>query len=73
MRFSFLVFDATSKLQSGLTHGNLADFGDYDLCLSIEHNATSGLIKGQYCFGLMNLLTSVSTKQVFIHSYSFFT
>lgn len=37
--------DASSKAPSGLMHGTLSSFGDYDQCLAIAH----GSISGRYC------------------------
>lgn len=48
------VFDAHSKLQSGILEGNVANFGDFDECVNVDsegsgHNVER--IRGKYCFG----------------------
>ena len=43
--FFFLVFDSSSKLQAGILSGNIANFGDFDQCLSIKR----GPVQGKYC------------------------
>lgn len=41
------MFDANSKIGSGLMDGNIQDLGSYDQCVSVE--APSGLFQGQHC------------------------
>lgn len=45
----FLVFDATSKLQSGMVRGNVANFGDFEECIQVEK--PDGSLTGKYCLG----------------------
>ena len=50
-----VVLDATSKINSGLWNGNAHFFGDYDQCLSIEHNTHNNTIRGQYCTAVLSV------------------
>lgn len=46
------AFDSWSKLPSGILQGNIKDYGNFDECISIEHdskNETIGKFKGKYC------------------------
>lgn len=47
MKFS--VFDASSKLMSGILGGNLAELGAFDQCLNIHEETYYGTIKGRHC------------------------
>lgn len=47
-RFS-LVFDASSKLMSGILAGNLAELGAWQQCLDINEETAFGPIKGRHC------------------------
>ncbi|KAJ3647370.1 hypothetical protein Zmor_019249 [Zophobas morio] len=49
------MLDATSKINSGLWNGNAHFFGDYDQCLSIEHNTHNNTIRGQYCTAVLSV------------------
>lgn len=55
--FKFSVFDATSKLQSGIISGNLYELGHYDQCISIEReNGFLQSVNGKYCLGTAAIL-----------------
>ncbi|KRT84485.1 hypothetical protein AMK59_59, partial [Oryctes borbonicus] len=41
------MYDATAKLPSGLLHGNILQFGDFDLCMKSSNPVHK--IYGQYC------------------------
>ncbi|XP_066252625.1 nose resistant to fluoxetine protein 6-like [Euwallacea similis] len=43
------MFDSSSKLQTGILHGNLFDFGDYRQCISISQANLSGHLRGKHC------------------------
>lgn len=62
--FFVLVFDATSKLQSGIISGNWYDFGQFDQCISIKESGSTGTIQGKYCIGKISILndTDMFTK-----------
>ena len=51
--FSFTVVDAMGKLPSGVTKGNVAWLGDYDLCTGIkeytDNTSQTVSFQGQYC------------------------
>lgn len=54
MESIFSVFDAHSKLQSGILEGNFANLGDFDECINVdsEESGDNGeRIRGKYCFG----------------------
>jgi hypothetical protein len=51
-QFSFAVFDSWTKFQSGVSHGNVVDFGNFEQCLDFKHDSTDskiGQIQGQHC------------------------
>lgn len=54
--FKITVFDATSKLQSGIISGNLYELGHYDQCVSIENEGVRQLVNGKYCLGSAAML-----------------
>jgi hypothetical protein len=44
------IFDAWSKLQSGIFSGNMANFGHFDQCVRTRHNMGEiGEFRGQHC------------------------
>ncbi|XP_066146785.1 nose resistant to fluoxetine protein 6-like [Euwallacea fornicatus] len=43
------MFDSSSKLQAGILHGNLFDFGDYRQCISISQVNLSRPLRGKHC------------------------
>ncbi|XP_066146424.1 O-acyltransferase like protein-like isoform X1 [Euwallacea fornicatus] len=43
------MFDASSKLMSGILGGNLAELGAWEQCLNVREQTASGLIKGRHC------------------------
>lgn len=45
----FIVYDATTKMQSGILDGNLADMGDFNQCLSVTTNISHRSLAGKYC------------------------
>ncbi|XP_063908434.1 nose resistant to fluoxetine protein 6-like [Zophobas morio] len=49
------MFDATGKINAGMSNGNLHFFGDFDLCLSIKENTKTRTIEGKYCTALMRV------------------
>lgn len=49
-----LVFDSSTKIQSGLITGNLIDLGNYDECIDVEHVTPNITINGQYCQLVVN-------------------
>ncbi|GJQ67617.1 hypothetical protein Trydic_g8420 [Trypoxylus dichotomus] len=52
------MYDASAKLPSGLLHGNVLQFGDFDLCMKSKNLAHN--IYGQYC--LANIQFEVPTS-----------
>ena len=44
-----LVFDSSSKINSGLLQGNRRLFGDYGQCLSLQKHSNQSGVDGQYC------------------------
>lgn len=64
----FPVIDATGKPASGYYAGNVYHIGNYDECISIEHNTNGTTITGKYCLALItpakksfkNLMLAVS-------------
>lgn len=62
----YLVFDASSKLQSGLLVGNSVELGNFDECISIEHHFEKDNMKekilGKYCGYSVTVLIPGSTK-----------
>lgn len=44
-----LVFDSSSKLQSGILIGNLVEYGSFKQCLSIYKQTQAGSIRGKHC------------------------
>lgn len=49
------MIDSTSKVPSGILEGNVADLGNYDECVSIEHNIGVEKIYGRFCALSMTL------------------
>ncbi|KAK5641505.1 hypothetical protein RI129_010052 [Pyrocoelia pectoralis] len=50
------MFDATSKLQSGIGFGNTADLGSFKECIKINRRINySEYIRGRYCLGETSL------------------
>lgn len=45
----FLVFDSSSKFQSGIFVGDLMDFGSFKECVEIYKDLNSDVIRGQHC------------------------
>jgi hypothetical protein len=44
------VFDYWAKIQSGITAGNLQNFGHFDECIRFRHRSNEiGTIQGQHC------------------------
>ncbi|KAJ8973784.1 hypothetical protein NQ317_009440 [Molorchus minor] len=43
------MFDASSKVNSGILNGNLAEYGAYTQCLNIYENTKYGPIRGRHC------------------------
>lgn len=56
-----LVFDASSKIPSGLLEGNAIDLGNYDECLAIEYEYKNASLIGKYC-GLGVIITIPKDK-----------
>ncbi|XP_075226493.1 nose resistant to fluoxetine protein 6-like [Lycorma delicatula] len=50
------MMDASSKIQSGILEGNIADLGQYDECIKVETNS----FKGQHC--LVKLIVHFDNK-----------
>ncbi|XP_031342901.1 nose resistant to fluoxetine protein 6-like isoform X2 [Photinus pyralis] len=47
-----LVFDASSKVPSGIAGGNAADLGSFEECINIKQRVNSSdFIRGRYCYG----------------------
>lgn len=46
---NWLVFDASSKLPSGLIRGNLKDLGMYDQCIAVNVTKNNTIIRGRHC------------------------
>lgn len=43
------MYDSSSKMQSGILSGNLADFGDFNQCINLEVNMENGtVIRGKH-------------------------
>lgn len=60
-----VVFDAGSKIPSGILTGNFVDFGFFEECIDIYDNATTEVIFGKYCIGVLSstsLLDSYKMK-----------
>ncbi|KAF2887396.1 hypothetical protein ILUMI_18777, partial [Ignelater luminosus] len=47
-------FDAGSKIPSGIFTGNFVDLGFFEECVDTYDNATTAIISGKYCIGLMH-------------------
>lgn len=48
--FTFIsVWDASSKLPTGILSGNLDDLGAFDQCMGIDHSFKGGHFQGNYC------------------------
>lgn len=50
----FSVFDANSKLQSGILEGHFANLGDFDECINVDSGGSGDnveRIRGKYCLG----------------------
>ncbi|XP_008549691.1 O-acyltransferase like protein-like isoform X1 [Microplitis demolitor] len=43
------MFDASSKLPSGLIRGNLKDLGMYDQCIAVNVTKNNTIIRGRHC------------------------
>lgn len=55
---NILVHDANAKISSGILHGNVNSFGNFDQCLNVV--APNEKFQGQYC--LAQLQPSVLTN-----------
>lgn len=60
------MLDSSTKLQAGLLAGNMADFGHYDECLSVD----SGDFYGQHCLiyiplAIASQMTGIDTRGLF--------
>uniref|UniRef100_A0A1Y1LDZ7 Nose resistant-to-fluoxetine protein N-terminal domain-containing protein n=1 Tax=Photinus pyralis TaxID=7054 RepID=A0A1Y1LDZ7_PHOPY len=55
------MFDATSKLPSGIGTGNTADLGSFEECIEVNQRIdSSNSLRGRYCFGE----TSMNLKEI---------
>lgn len=61
---NFLVFDANPKIPVGILSGNYFQFGDYDLCMSINETVGSRQITGQYCSVFLMQDKTLPNKEV---------
>ncbi|ERL92848.1 hypothetical protein D910_10155, partial [Dendroctonus ponderosae] len=43
------MFDASSKMQSGILAGNLFNFGSFDQCIAVQAETAYGPLKGKHC------------------------
>lgn len=62
------MIDAWGKIPAGVFYGNLLEFGNFDECLSVQHNSNIeniGDIMGQYCIARVDItnLTSVPDQR----------
>lgn len=58
--FSFVVFDSSAKIGSGLLTGHTKFVGNYDECLKINIQRNGNQIKGQYCTAIISPSTTIS-------------
>lgn len=54
--------DASAKLTSGVLHGNIHQYGNFDECL--RSDASGGKFRGQYCLVNINLDIPEHTQQL---------
>lgn len=59
-----LVFDASSKVPSGVLNLNMFDLGNFDECYQLSEEIDDGTITyGKYCLSTINIGTSVPLRQ----------
>lgn len=67
------MLDATSKLQPGIFAGNVADFGDFEECLSVDINTWNGSFFPKYCTGslttALDIVVEVRILKIRVSTY----
>lgn len=58
------MFDAGTKIPSGIFAGNFVDLGFFEECIDIYDNATTEIIFGKYCLGVIPLFSTGQTFPV---------
>ncbi|KAF5287571.1 hypothetical protein FQA39_LY15900 [Lamprigera yunnana] len=59
------MYDANSKIPSGLLNGNVNQLGDFDMCLSIEKKKFN--IKGRYCLAALQVVVPKDQNLKHVH------
>lgn len=78
------VFDASTKIPTGVWAGNFFDLGNFDECYGLENETPNGTVYGKYCLGTVpvpfdidinsfgdkqpNRFSSVVIEQIFCQS-----
>lgn len=50
------MYDASSKMPSGVISGNFYDMGHFEQCVSIVNEGPNQSINGKYCLGSASML-----------------
>lgn len=67
----FPVFDASSKIPSGILESNYFDIGNFDECYGYV-NTFQNIFYGKYCLGTMKLNVTPKTKELEVVSITKF-